>query len=161
MGLIGDYFLILLSSFKEDKRLKKGKEMNDNLPSAKLAEIERLEKKAANGASETYYNLGLMFLQDSSVGYDPERAISYFDKGRRMNNFNCAYAGALYYKGHWSYQHVNDYNSYMWYLDATNCSTQNSEFMTEAHRAIKNDFKVTSTEKDGIKITMIKDVKIV
>ncbi len=160
MGLLGDSFLILLSTFKEDKKIKKGKEKNGNLPKSKEMEIQNLEKRAAEGNAEQYYTLGLMFLQDSSVGYDPQRAIGYFDKGRKMKNFNCSYAGALYYKGYWSYQHVDDYNSYMWYLDATNCSTNNPEFMDAAKRAIKEDFKVTSTKKDGIKITMIKDVKI-
>lgn len=161
MGLLGDSFLILLSTFKEDKKVKKGKEKNSNLPSSKQLEIQRLEKRAASGESGIYYDLGLMFLQDSSVGYDPERAIGYFDKGRKMKNFNCAYAGALYYKGHWSYQHLDDYQCYMWYLDATGCTTQNTEFMVEAQRAKNEDFKIYSSEKEGMKIVMIKDVKIV
>lgn len=161
MGFLGDMFLIFLSSSKENRKLKKGKEVNDNLSADKKVLIQTMEKAAENGDYEKYYKLGLMFLQDNSVGYDPERAINYFDKGRKKKNFNCAYAGALYYKGYWSYQHHDDHNCYMWYIDASKCYTDDAQYAAEVRRALKEDFKTETTKKDGLKIYMIKDVKIV
>lgn len=161
MGFLGDSFLIFLSSVKENKKIKKGKEINDNLAPTQKVLIQTMEKNAENGDFEKYYKLGLMFLENSSVGYDPDRAINYFDRGRKKKNFNCAYAGALYYKGYWSYQHLDDYKCYMWYLDASDCPTNDTQYIAQVRRALNEDFKVHSTKKDGIQVTMIKDIKIV
>ncbi len=161
MGFLGDSLLILLSSFKEERKIKKGKEVNNNLSPTENVLIQTMEKNAENGDFEQYYKLGLMFLQSSSVGYDPERAINYFDKGRKKKNFNCAYAGALYYKGYWSYQHHDDHKCYMWYSDASTCPTNDSQYIAEVRRALNEDFKIYSTKKEGTKIMMIKEVKIV
>lgn len=160
MGFLGDFALILISQKREEKKIKEGKEKNKNLSNELQLKIEGMEKRAENVNSELYYELGLMFLQDSSVGYDPQKALKYFDEGRKKKNFNCSYAMALYYKGYWSYQHLDDYKSYMCYLDATDCVTDNQKYMIEAKKALKEDFIVESTKKDGIKITLIKDIKI-
>ena len=161
MGFLGDMFLIFLSSCKENKKIKKGKEVNDNLSPTQKVLIKTMEDNAANGDTEKYYKLGLMFLEGNSVGYDPERAIGYLDKGRKKKNFNCAYAGALFYKGYWSYQHLDDYKSYMWYLDASECPTNDAQYIAEVKRALSKDFKVQSTSKKGVEVTLIKDIKIV
>lgn len=160
MGFITDYILVLISSKKEDKKIKAGLEKNNNLSSDVILKVQQMEKRAANGVPDFYYDLGLMFLQEESVGYDPKRAINYFEKGKKVNNFKSSYGAALFYKGYWSYQHRDSYNCYMSYLTASHCVTQLDDFMFNVKKAIEEDFLIESTKKDGIKITLIKDMPI-
>lgn len=135
-----DYIMVFISAFKEKRKIEKGNEINANLPSNIADKVALLENKAINGDINAAYKLGKMYLDADEVGYDPKKGEYYFEIAARQDDFDANYALALYYKGYWSYQHSDAYKSFIKYIVARNCKTDDKQYIDEVNRAINEDF---------------------
>lgn len=154
-----DYTMILISSRKEDKKRKKGDEQNKSLPPRIKEKVDNMVARLKKGNYGLAYDLGLMYLDGEEVGYNPNIAVQYLEIGAKNGDFNSQYALALYYRGHWSYTHVDAYKSMMYYIDAANNKNGAPEFVKEANRAYYNDFFRESTKK-GLQVVFKVDIPI-
>ena len=156
---IHDYSMILISSRKESKRRKKGDEINNNLPPQTKDKVNNMLARINKGNYGVAYDLALMYLDGTEVGYNPDTAVHYLEIGAKKGNFNCQYALAVFYRGHWSYMHVDAYKSMMYYIDAANNKNGDPKFVKEANRAYYNDFIRESTKK-GLQVAFKVDIPI-
>ncbi len=146
MGAIGDYFLILLSSIKENRKIKAGAEKNKNLPENTLRAISNKKRLADNGDVNAAYQLGTKYLNGDDVGYDPKLGEKYLKIAAQKDDFDANYALALFYRGYWSYMHHDGHMSYMHYLHAKECKTNSLEYMAEVKRAIEEDYEILNNK---------------
>lgn len=154
-----DYTKGFMSARKEKKRRAQGAERNRNLPPEVLSKVNRLKKEVQRGNMDASYELALLYLDGSEVGYDPDKGREYLEIGARKDHFNSLYALARYYRGHWSYQHVDAFQSMVNYAVCKNCKNADPTFVREAARAYYNDFGRESTE-DGLQVWFKVDIPI-
>ena len=154
-----DYTKAMLSAKKEKKRLAQGVERNANLPSNVVTKVNNLKSRIQQGNLDCAYALGLMYLEGTEVGYNPDLARQFLEIGAKRNHFNCNYALARFYRGHWSYQHQDAYKSMIYYANCTKCRNADPNFVREAIRAYNNDFGREST-KNGLQVWFKVDVPI-
>lgn len=139
--------------------MEQGKIINQNLSGKAAADVKRLKELANKGNVRAMYSLGCMYLESEDVGYDPIQGEEYLKMGARLNDFDCNYALALFYKGNWSYQHLDAHKSWSHYLAAQNCKIDDPVYINEVKRAIDNDFGVEKTRK-GIAVWLKGDYPI-
>ena len=155
-----DYVFGFLSAVRENKKIKKGIELNNNLPNEVKAKVERLKDLCSKGDTVAAYQLGIMYLDADGIGYSPKDGEKFLEMAARKDDFDANYALALFYRGHWSYQHVDAYKSMLKYMDASHCKTNDAKYMQVVNRAIQNDFGTKSTKKNGIKVWFKVDIPI-
>ena len=154
-----DYTMLFASSRKEKKKRSQGAIRNANLPANIVSKINIFEARMQQGDYDYAYELGMLYLDASEVGYDPDKGRYYLEIGAKNKHFNCNYALALFYKGYWSFQHYDPYKSWLYYASCTDCKNADPKYMQEAIRAYKNDFFVEHLRKE-IKVAFKVDVPI-
>lgn len=148
MGMIGDFALILISQRNEEKRIKNGTIKNKNLSSNVQTQISNLKNRADAGEAIAAHRLASMYIEGDKVGYNPELAEKYFKIAARKNYFDSVYALAMFYKGYWSYCHLDLYKSYTYYLQATKCKCDDLKYMAEVKRMLNDELCISTKEKD-------------
>ena len=156
---IVDYLLAFRSISKEKKRIKEGQDINQNLTDESAAKVAKLKAQCEKGNTAAMYQLGTMYLNADGVGYDPDKGEKYLLMAAKSNDFDVHYALALFYRGHWSYQHVDAFKSMEHYMVASHCKTDDARYLQEVNRAIKNDFGTEST-KAGLQVWFKVDIPI-
>ena len=142
-----DYPMALVSMRKEKKRREEGELRNRNLPPNTVAKINYLKQRCQARSTVAMYELALMYLNGDEAGYNPDWGRYYLECGTKLNDFYCSYALARYYRGHWSFQHVDAYKSMINYSISMNCKNADPAFLQEATHAYNNDFGVENTKK--------------
>ena len=156
-----DYFLgCVVSPIRENKKIEKGKEINHNLSKDIASKVDKLKTLANQGNAIAQYQLGTMYLEAKEVGYNPELGRKYLEMAAKQKDFDANYALALFYKGHWSYQHHNARQSYGYYLNASACETDDTEYKEEVYRAIAEDFGKEVDKKKGLQVWFAVDIPI-
>ncbi len=148
MGMIGDSVLILLSQRNEEKRIKNGQAKNENLPADIQKQRIMLEMSAKSGNINNAYALGQRYIEGSEYGYDPELAEKFFKIAADKNDFDACYALALFYKGYWSYCHLDLYKSYTYFVRASKCKCNDPKYMAEVKRMLNEEFCISTKERD-------------
>ncbi|MCM1234981.1 MAG: hypothetical protein NC489_33195 [Ruminococcus flavefaciens] len=148
MGMIGDYILILISQRNEEKRIKNGQVKNENLPNNIQKERIMLEMQASEGDAKAAHRLGSMYIEGDKLGYAPDLAEKYFKIAAKKNYFDSVYALAMFYKGYWSYCHLDLYKSYTYYVQASRCTCDDPKYMAEVRRMLNEELCINTKEKD-------------
>lgn len=147
MSFIGDFILILISQRNEEKRIKNGQIKNANLSNEIQKQRIVLEMSAKNGDVNNAYRLGQKYIKGDEYGYDPKLAEKYFKIAADKNDFDACYALALFYKGYWSYCHLDLYKSWTYYVRASECKCNNPKYIAEVKRML-NEFCINTEEQD-------------
>lgn len=156
---IVEYTLVLRSMSKEKKKIKEGQAINQNLSKQAAEKVAKLKAQCEKGNTVAMYQLGTMYLNADGVGYAPDRGEKYLLMAAKSDDFDVHYALALFYRGHWSYQHVDAFKSMEHYMVASHCKTDDVRYMQEVNRAIKKDFGTEST-KAGLQVWFKVDIPI-
>lgn len=157
---IVEYPLLILSMIRENKKIKVGRRINQNLTQAAATKVARLKAECEKGNAVAMYQLGTMYLDSKEVGYDPDQGRQYLEASAKKNNFDANYALAMYYKGHWSYPHNDPGKSYHYYFMASKCTTDDLQYAKEVQRAMKEDFKAYPDQKNGVLWVFKRDIPI-
>lgn len=157
---IVEYPLLFLSMRKENKKIKEGAIINQNLPQSVVDKVARLKAQCEKGNAIAMYQLGTMYLDSKEVGYDPDLGRQYLEASAKKKNFDANYALALYYKGNWSYPHADAGKSHYYYSVASKCPVDDPRYAKEVQRALDKDFKALPDKKNGVYWLFTYDIPI-
>lgn len=155
-----EYPLLILSMIRENKKIKEGRRINQNLMQAAATKVAKLKAECEKGNAVAMYQLGTMYLDSKEVGYDPDQGRQYLEASAKKNYFDANYALAMFYKGHWSYPHADPEKSHYYYVMASKSPTDDSQYAKEVQRAIKEDFQSFDDGKNGVVWVFKRDIPI-